>query len=267
MIVGSLLGDAGIRSKTKGNRVVLYESHTAQQEEYTLLKVRGLQTLNFSIVKTPIDVKRRCPNGTLGYTSTSLPYFGELRERFYPFGTKIVPKDLVLDAISENKSLFLATWYMDDGSVSLRSAKKEIKYSAQIATNGFTKEEVMWLTATLKSESLDCNCRGNDEVGWRILFTQEGTEKLFSLIDSYVPSCMRYKLGHNPNLRPFAPQLWELGQACVCYDNVQVEVYTRRGGTTRNFSVYCLGIEGDAQNFTTSAVVVHNCELDVEEAG
>ena len=267
LIIGSLLGDAGISSKTKSNRGVLYESHTARQSEYTLLKVQGLQPLNLSVVKTPPDVKSRRPFGALGYASPSLPYLGELREKFYSEGKKIVPKDLVLYALSKNMPLFLATWYMDDGSITLQNTKERIKYSAQIATNCFTKDEVTWLTEILIKKGLECNCLGNDLVGWRIHFTQKSTDKLFKLIDVYVPECLRYKLGHNPQLRQFQNELWELGSAKTYYDHVLLESCNRKGGISKNFSVYCLGIEDDVQNFTTSAVIVHNCEIDVEQAG
>jgi transposase len=63
-------------------------------------------------------------------------------ERWYPNGTKVIPKDLVLDAQS------IAVWFADDASVSRSSRRSpEIKF----ATHSFTETEVHRLADILIS--------------------------------------------------------------------------------------------------------------------
>lgn len=77
--------------------------------------------------------------------------FENAHKRWYPYGVKIVPSDLVLS------SLTIAIWLADDGTIWDYSAHKHRNavqgrpsFSAQLATDGFSESEVLWLSSILE---------------------------------------------------------------------------------------------------------------------
>ena len=69
--------------------------------------------------------------------------FTPYKKKWYPNGTKIVPQDLKLTP------LICAIWFCDDGSV-IRVSKTNCKL--QLATDGFKKKEVEFLSSLLQKE-------------------------------------------------------------------------------------------------------------------
>lgn len=104
LIIGSLLGDAGITREFS-----LYESHSLKQEEYLRSKYRILKPYSARIVP--------CDEGSgLRMNTISHPNFKIYRELFYD--SKYEGKMIPVDFIMENWDDFiLATWFFDDGYI------------------------------------------------------------------------------------------------------------------------------------------------------
>lgn len=252
IIIGSLLGDAGISHKGKSPRGVLTEMHSRQQENYTLLKVNHLGCLI-----TALDYKEpqnKFPNGRIIYRTLSLPIIGEFREIFYPNGKKIIPKKLLEKEFSK---LVMAIWFMDDGRTQVVNQKDGIIPYSDLALHSFEDDEIKWLSNFLSKFGYTNRCDNN-----RIYFDKKGTDKLLYDISPYVPNSMRYKVAHM--YRDFDENLWGNWDDLECpvyYDKVIKEPF-------RNDyqSVYCFEVE-DTHNFVCNSVVVHNCEEDIAEWG
>jgi hypothetical protein len=69
--------------------------------------------------------------------------FTPYKRKWYPSGNKIIPKDLKLTP------LICAIWFCDDGSI-IRVSKTNCKL--QLATDGFQKKEVEFLSSLLQKE-------------------------------------------------------------------------------------------------------------------
>src|ERR1700686_623729 len=109
VILGSLLGDGSMRRK---RNALLEVNHSVAQRDYVDWKYHCLRRL----VATP--PKARANNGrrvAYRFVTLSLPCLTPYHTAFYVSGRKAVPEINL-------SPLALATWFMDDGSRSRRSA-------------------------------------------------------------------------------------------------------------------------------------------------
>ena len=118
------------------------------------------------------------------FTTRSLPVFTDYYYLFYNGSKKLIPNTLSLNALS------MAVWYMDDGSKS-RSA-------CYLNSQQFSYEEQKILQCLLKKSFGFKSTLNKDREYLRIRISSESTKKLFELIEPYVLSCFRYKLGYDP---------------------------------------------------------------------
>ncbi|MCF6093422.1 DNA endonuclease [Microaerobacter geothermalis] len=110
IIFGSLLGDGGLTKGTKRSRHCSYKEHfSPNQLPYRKWKQKILSSLGFHF--THYNHLR----------SYSHPYFSKLYRSFYKDNLKIVPREL-LPLMTH--PIFLATLYMDDGSLILSHRPK-----------------------------------------------------------------------------------------------------------------------------------------------
>lgn len=101
--------------------------------------------------------------------------FGKFREKWYPNGKKIVPRDLKLNDI------ILYQWFCDDGCIIAKS-KKNLR--TKFATHGFVKEDVKFLQKLL-NDYLNSNFKINKEKqknGKNVYFLQCSTKSSKLLI-------------------------------------------------------------------------------------
>lgn len=267
LLIGGLLGDAGINGLRAGQRRnVIVETHTARDRSYAEAKVAAFSGLGMQLVQREPDDKH--PNGSVQFWSKSLPTLAELGRAFYPNGHKHVPRELIeAEGLSDAA---LAIWYMDDGSTTIHNGRDGLNPYCQIASNGFTEDDVRWLVEYLAGVGLACSAKPSvGSTGWRIFFTKDGSRALIDRIARFVPPDMRYKVGHLPDLEPFDADQWGSGESEVSWDRVVVTDLQRTSHrrTRSDSTTYCLTVEGGASNFVAGPIVVHNCEQDIEEVG
>lgn len=258
IIVGSLLGDASVSKRSKLFRATLTETHTKIDEEYIRLKANSLSGLGCKVRFIKPSLER--PYGAFQYATLSLPCLAKYRKLFYPQKIKIVPHELVRKNFTP---LMLACWFCDDGSVSrILSQRKGLLREAQIATCAFSEEDVQFLVDLLNEHGYQCSKRMSEKKYWRIYFTSEGFEKLIKVIGPYVPNCMKYKICHDSNII-FNQNLWGDGKSDCSFDKAVIEPFENKGYE----HVYCLSVEGNSQMFSTSTIMVHNCNQNPKNWG
>lgn len=136
-LTGEMLGDASVIWGNKPTSA--YYSITSKHELY--LKWIETKLLSFEIRRRGVLRSYKNRYGTY-WILQSRYYRGEmpiLRRRWYPKGKKIVPQDTVLTPLT------VRMWFIEDGSAIASNYVKNI----ELATNGFTKEDVRFLVVKL----------------------------------------------------------------------------------------------------------------------
>lgn len=114
LIIGCLLGDGRLESRSCFNTARFRIHHADSQKEYLFWKFRLLRSLTSSIPRRHEYVdKRNNKRVTSWYFHTrTLVSLRNLYLKFYKNGKKVLPRDLS-DLLTP---FVLATWIMDDGS-------------------------------------------------------------------------------------------------------------------------------------------------------
>ena len=250
LFIGTMLGDAGMRPKSKYTSSLMF-SHAKKQEEWLKVKQNALNDFGWSNIS--VSYRNICSS-----TSHSHPIFGELRDIFYPKDKKIVPLDMVKEHMSPR---LLAAWYLDDGN---KQKGKWGRAKGRLYTNGFTKQETESLVEILNDYGIACNVHKTKKHKVKgksygpyfyIYITSDGFEELCKQIAPYVPPSMRYKLSDEiSNEIEYDPSLWRLSSEAF-YDEVVSIDSTDNGKQT---AAFCIDVE-DNHNFVASGIVVHNC--------
>lgn len=115
----------------------------------------------------------------------------KLHEKWYINHIKTIPKDLELSPT------ILATWFADDGCLTIRKGKKA-KYDAKLATHGFTFEEVKFLQQkileTFQIEFKIYEDNSGKKKVWTLRLVNKKTLKQFvDVIDPVFPNGMERK--------------------------------------------------------------------------
>ena len=90
------------------------------------------------------------------YSTRAYPELIQFRERFYPDGKKIVPKDLTLNPINARQ------WYIGDGSLNRQRNVGKDSFSIQLATCGFDKYSVVHLMDQLSLQGIKTTYHRNN---------------------------------------------------------------------------------------------------------
>lgn len=140
-IDGELLGDGSINQRSIYSACY---SHGSKHEKYLEWLIEKFQSWGIECMRIR---KRECENYTGYYFAThDYPTFLKFRERFYPDGKKIIPKDIDLFPIT------LRQFYIGDGGL---IKNKSGKYSIKLYTYGFSKEGVLFLIAKLEKLGIE----------------------------------------------------------------------------------------------------------------
>ena len=135
VIIGSLLGDARLESRSIGLRnpitARLRVHHGEKQKEYVFWKYEILKNLVTRIPQESVwdNPKRNLHEVSWYFHTKSLREFGALHRYFYRDGVKILPEG-ILDVLTPR---MIAIWFMDDGSNTVESFT--------LNTHGFSKLE------------------------------------------------------------------------------------------------------------------------------
>lgn len=186
VLLGSILGDASIRNCGNSTNSAFFEEiHSISQEKYLLWK------REYALSKFNVKVKYEGENNRIRLWTEVSPIFKDLRNKFYPYGKKIVTKSI----LNKLKPLGLAVWFMDDGTLNLRSG-------GDISTDGFTKEENEIIRDFLNSKGFFCKViKRKDYKQWKgtykIIFNNEGFINFVNVIKQFVHPSMIYKIDLN----------------------------------------------------------------------
>jgi len=180
-----------------------------------------------------------------------------LRKLFYPNGKKTIKN--ILKYLNE---ISLAFWYMDNGHLIVKGHPGR-RPSAQFCTNSFNYEdhkllinyfnEKWGIKASIKSYTR----KGNLKAEHVIILSASGSEKLFKLINKYIPESMQYKLPAKFRI-PFNYKFNNKNldySACFVSD---VEYINEK--KQKSSKLYDLEVE-DTHNFIANRTVVHNCSV------
>lgn len=256
IILGTLLGDSSIYRPSPLTRGFSF-SHAAPQKDYFTFKM----TLLKSLVRECRGTTGGFPGSTPNRRANSIvtPAISDLILRLCEVDNRKIVTEAWVDELTP---IAIAIWFLDDGSC-MKSKKQRPR--ARIATNAYNNIEVGLLVETL-TQRFGLHCRsfnGKTYKGNTIVFSAEGTEKLFSLIAPYVPSMMKYKLGNTHKDTPLllteevAPLQSTAWTEVV---DVNAEFPCRfRGHQSQQ---YDLSVEGNS-NYFADDVLVHNTNIRV----
>lgn len=186
IMLGSILGDGCINLTKTAGKYHYYLQQSDKNQDYIFWFYKELEPIFIS------PTKQRKNNKQWYLHSHYLETFAFLRNKFYPNGNKIIPKDIGSLLLSP---LSLAVWFMDDGTLDYRPNDH---CSFSIATHSFSLGDVKCLTDTLKKNfSLDVKVYNNFIRGKRyprIYIGKEGRERFIELISPFILPCFYYKL-------------------------------------------------------------------------
>ena len=144
VINGILLGDGCINTNLclQFNQSVVHAYYFA----YVLSIFCNLKPCCYFYVVKPNDLVKTTTYA-YRFIVNGFPEFKELRQKWYPDGKKIVPKDLILNKI------VLSFWYQDDGCFFKRYDGDQIYHNGfRLYTNNFQENDVSFLIEILKRD-------------------------------------------------------------------------------------------------------------------
>lgn len=243
LLIGTLLGDACL-TKPAGQlcKSGLGFTQGIDQEQWLATKMYALLGLGWSNI--------RHNDRTLQTSTKTSPYLTVLRSEWYPEGKKIVPRELIGDALSD---MTLATWYMDDGDLQKHTWNERVTgYSPRLSTLGFSPDDSGYLKDILTRQGITASLhRMRDSYG--IYITASGGKMLFQKIGRFVIPSMRYKLP--PDTPDFEPKSWQISETDPYYSPIES---IERGNNGQQATAYCIDVE-DTHSFIAGGMLVHNC--------
>ena len=217
VLIGTLLGDGClIVSSQKNRKASLRIKHKYENADYIFWLKQYLNTFSNKdpIIRTEHGYKKYKNNIYIVLhipTSKKLYYMwkrfykiNSKNKSIYTAGIKVIKQNIV----NSIDKLALATWYMDDGSLSIRKTKDTNNISGlriELATQCFTKHENQLLIDMFhKKFGLESflirrhrsNHKDQDYFLYAIAFNTINTLKFIKIVYPYVAqvSSMRYKL-------------------------------------------------------------------------
>lgn len=186
VVVGVLLGDAGLESQNHGRTYRLKIEQSADHEAY----VRHLRDVFDGWVLS--GPRRREKTSRLGTPTVSWAFntvshgaFRFYAQQFYLQGKKQVPR-LIQRWLSPRS---LAYWFMDDGSMKSRQSKAVI-----LNTQAFPLPDIQRLIGALASHFQLAAKPRHQSDGYQIYISGRSFERFCELVDPFVIPEMRYKV-------------------------------------------------------------------------
>lgn len=195
LVIGSLLGDGTMRLGKKAINANFKVEHGLAQKDFVIWKYQILKAFVFTKPKISYryNVKGEKYPKSWWFRTIRHPLLTEIYRRFYirdgyRNGRKIIPPDLIKDF----NPLILAIWVMDDGSFQ--------KNKINISTYSFSVSDMNLLKKCFQEKfDITMNSYRDRDKGYRIYCNKTETKKLITIIQDYVISSMRYKIGfRNP---------------------------------------------------------------------
>ena len=187
LLIGLILGD-GHLTKSSGvkNTSALDLKYDEKYLEYLQWIHQALQELD------PSPIRRKKGFHQYRFYTKRRNDIGILRQKFYPDGTKRIPKDIEQYL---KDPLTIAIWYQDDGTLDFR---RGYHTNALFATHCFSKDECILLANTLRTNfDLDVRvirCLMRGKLYFRLYVTSKSMDKFMQLVEPYIQRCFHYKL-------------------------------------------------------------------------
>lgn len=184
-ITGSLLGDGWISNLKYGRKSPCFGIDRKQNDlsylEWQYKFVDNLCSrpilLKDKFNKTTKKTQKHCL-----FETRYLPSLLEFRTLWYPNDIKIVPPSLQLT------KLIIQIWYCDDGSLEVFDSGN---FRIRFATNGFSKDEVLFLTDLLKDRYNSKFAINKDGKNFRIVAPTETAPILMEDMKEHFPPMER----------------------------------------------------------------------------
>ena len=254
VVLGGLMGDGHLAPNTRGRSGVRFRmGHGAKQVDYLDWKASLLGNIG--------QTRTVRPNGAVHVDLTPLPELGEVREVVYWGDGK---KHLTDDYLKALTPLALAVWYMDDGSLTVRSkglqertagGSGRIEIGVEAMSAGTRQRLVDYLHDV---HGVDSRVRISGTAQKAVLvMSRAGTDRFLQIVAPYVHPSMDYKL--LPGLRgrfAVTPEFVEARQVLVPTRVLDVHVKPPTRSMHR-FDIE-VGGPGATHNYFVDGVMVHN---------
>ncbi len=185
ILVGSMLGDGTITDRSPHFRM----KQARVFREYVVWFHEAFRVYMTDLIHDSTGMCRgKVIESSMAITRTA-PRFVTLRQKWYPEGIKIVPRDIRLTP------RLCAHWHVQDGQ------NRQNKREAALNTNSFTKDDVEFLVERLRLDvgiKSHCRRKSSNKDQWVIIFgNQYGDEGYFQFLDLVRPhipwECFQYK--------------------------------------------------------------------------
>jgi recombination protein RecA len=251
VVLGSLLGDGSLSPNRHDRNGVRFRlGHGAKQADYLDWKVSLLGN---------IDCTRRTDNrGAVFADFTPLPELGELQRTVYMGDGK---RTITWDYLKALTPLALAIWYMDDGSLTIRSKGLQqrteggtgrVEFCVEALSAGSRKRLVDYLHDT---HGFDVSLRESGARKMAVLtFTSASSVRFLDMVAPYVHPSMDYKL--LPRMRghfDVEPEFVDPVDRPVPARILDIHVKP----PTRSMHKFDIEVEGN-HNYFVDGVMVHN---------
>lgn len=201
LITGKLLGDGWIEKVRTENRCINTSfgvEHCSEQFEYIKKNHKLLEPFSLPLRKrvrnNPFYENSNHKEKITSFTfkTKACPVFTNLRSKWYPDGSKIIPKDINLNWRT------LAIWYCDDGSSEL--GQRCIRRHGKLCTNDFFEADVDFLIGELNKKGIKSHIFF--QAGQPLIHLHKDTFMYFiENVKPYIPwKCFGHKLLTNENI-------------------------------------------------------------------
>lgn len=174
IVVGLLLGDGHLETRSNGKTYRLKVEHSIKQKDYVLWLYQELQ----SMIPGKIYETKRDTRHFIGFRTCSSSLFQFYGHQFYPNGKKVIP----IEINTILTPLALAIWFMDDGS---RKSNKHKTYN--IHTLGYSKEDLARVIVVIKNLfDIEATLHSQKSIYWRIYIPSVSAKKFKDVIHPFV---------------------------------------------------------------------------------
>ena len=260
-IYGMLLGDSNIKADKRSNGLLTI-STTNGENQLEYLEYKKKIFSDDSKISKDINCGTFFGRHVYKWSLKTDPVVSyNLKQDWFINGKKTVTKN-VIDKLTPES---LAFWYMDDGSLTYRT-KKRNTFFIRLATDGFSKEENDLLCDCLTNKfnirsfvSKSKIAKDGHQMYEIVISPNEEVIKFCKLVEPYICDSMSYKL-------PFQKGKYAVLSYTKKEKVMKTEVLGVEDGQRKNkvwgkqFKyVYDIEVE-DTHNFVAEGIITHNCE-------
>jgi len=189
VLVGTLLGDGCLETRNRGRTYRLKVEHSISQKDYVNWKCQVFKSFTLSEPRIHKRMSYGLVRDNYCFQTLSHGSFRFYGQQFYRDGKKIMPK-IISKLLTP---LALAVWFMDDGSIKSKQHKALVIHS-----QSFNKQDLELIRGVLevKYKIKSALRKRKDGSGFVIYLLSETIDIFIALVEPYILSSMKYKLGN-----------------------------------------------------------------------